>query len=456
VTILHSIAAFIVAVGLLVTIHEFGHFWVAKKLGVKILRFSIGFGRPLWLRRFGSDNTELVLAALPLGGYVKMLDEREGAVPAAELPRAFNRQALWKRSAIVLAGPFANFFFAIFAYAATYMLGIEGIRPVIGDVEVGSVAESAGLRKGQEILALGDTPTPTWGNFTEESFHYLLEGEALPLEVRNPDGTVARVQLPIGSGAIDDLAGGRLFRNLGFSEFFPEHAPIVNRVIGGGAAERAGLREGDVLARVDGTAVTSLSRFISYIEAHPGQRITLDVTRGDTTLGVEIVPDAETVNGRTIGRIKAELKAPESVGEELRKLVATERYDAFTAFAKGWEKTIDTSVLTLRLLGKMLVREASVENISGPISIAKFAGETASIGLSAFCGFLAVVSVSLFVLNMLPVPLLDGGHLMYYLMELVTRRPVPESVQVIGQQVGIALLLALMGLAFYNDLTRVL
>jgi len=456
VTILHSIAAFIVAVGLLVTIHEFGHYWVAKKLGVKILRFSIGFGRPLWQRRFGPDGTELVLAALPLGGYVKMLDEREGSVPAAELGRAFNRQPLWKRSAIVLAGPMANFLFAILAYAATYTLGIEGIRPVIGEVEAGSVADDAGLRKGQEILALGDEPTPTWGNFTEASFHYLLEGEPLPLEVRNPDGTTARVQLPVGGGAIDDLAGGRLYRKLGFSEYFPEHAPVVNRVIGGGAAERAGLRAGDVLERVDGTRVTSLPKFIGYIEAHPGQRIALEVTRDGSTMSVEIVPDAETSDGRTIGRIKAELKVPEYVGEELRKLVATERYDPLTAIAKGWRKTIDTSVLTLRLLGKMLVREASVENISGPISIAKFAGETASLGLSAFVGFLAVVSVSLFVLNMLPVPLLDGGHLMYYLMELVMRRPVPESVQAIGQQVGIALLLALMGLAFYNDLTRIL
>lgn len=455
-TILHSIAAFIVAVGLLVTIHEFGHYWVAKKLGVKILRFSIGFGRPLWQRRFGPDGTELVLAALPLGGYVKMLDEREGSVPAAELGRAFNRQPLWKRSAIVLAGPMANFLFAILAYAATYTLGIEGIRPVIGEVEAGSVADDAGLRKGQEILALGDEPTPTWGNFTEASFHYLLEGEPLPLEVRNPDGTTARVQLPVGGGAIDDLAGGRLYRKLGFSEYFPEHAPVVNRVIGGGAAERAGLRAGDVLERVDGTRVTSLPKFIGYIEAHPGQRIALEVTRDGSTMSVEIVPDAETSDGRTIGRIKAELKVPEYVGEELRKLVATERYDPLTAIAKGWRKTIDTSVLTLRLLGKMLVREASVENISGPISIAKFAGETASLGLSAFVGFLAVVSVSLFVLNMLPVPLLDGGHLMYYLMELVMRRPVPESVQAIGQQVGIALLLALMGLAFYNDLTRIL
>ncbi len=455
-TILHSIAAFIVAVGLLVTIHEFGHFWVAKRLGVKILRFSIGFGRPLWQRRFGSDRTELVVAALPLGGYVKMLDEREGTVPAAELGRAFNRQALWRRGAIVLAGPMANFLFAIAAYAATYMLGIEGIRPIIGEVEVGSIAESAGLRKGQEILALGDEPTPTWGNFTEASFHYLLEDEPLPLEVRNPDGTIARVALPVGSGAIDDMAAGRLFRKLGFSEYFPEHAPVVNRVIGGGAAERAGLRAGDVLARVDGTRVTSLSQFISYIEAHPGQRIALEITRGGSTMNVEVVPDAETKDGRTVGRIKAELKVPEYVGEELRKLVATERYDPPTAIAKGWRKTIDTSVLTLRLLGKMLVREASIENISGPISIAKFAGETASLGLSAFVGFLAVVSVSLFVLNMLPIPLLDGGHLMYYLMELVMRRPVPESVQAIGQQVGIALLLALMGLAFYNDLTRVL
>jgi regulator of sigma E protease len=454
--ILNSVLAFIVAVGLLVTIHEFGHFWVAKKLGVKILRFSIGFGKPLWTRRFGADQTELCLASLPLGGYVKMLDEREGDVPAFEQHRAFNRQSVWKRIAIVIAGPLANFFFAIFAYAATYMIGVEGIRPIVGDVTVGSVAESAGLRKGQEVIAVGDEATPTWGNVAEASFRYLLGSDALPLKVRNTDGSEEAVRLPVPEGAIDEMTQGRLYRTLGFSEYFPAHSPRINRVLAGGAAERAGLQPGDELVAVDGEAITSLTRFVEYIEQHPGKAVTLSVKRGGATRELSITPDAVEEKQRSVGRIRAELAVPDAVREEMRKLLAYEQYDLLAAFRKGWEKTIDTSVLTLKMMGKMLLREASIDNISGPLTIAKFAGETAQIGLSAFCGFLAVVSVSLFVLNMLPIPLLDGGHLMYYLMELVIRRPVPEAVQAYGQQIGIALLLALMGLAFYNDLTRIL
>jgi regulator of sigma E protease len=457
VSILYSVIAFIVAVGLLVTVHEFGHYWVAKRLGVKILRFSVGFGRPLWLRRIGADNTELVVAALPLGGYVKMLDEREGDVAPQEAHRAFNRQRLWKRSVIVLAGPMANFLFAILAYATTFTIGVEGIRPIIGDVQAGSAAEQAGLRKGQEIVALGGHPTPTWGVFAEQSFRYLIDGQALALTVLEPGGGEREVLLPVQPRAIDELARGRLFKNLGFSEYVPDYAPVVNRVIGGGAAERAGLQAGDQLWSVDGRPIRSSTEFIDYIEAHVHQRVSVEVRRDDQVLIVAVVPDAEELpEGRTVGRIKAELTMPAAAREEMRKLLAVERYGVPGALTKAVHKTVDTSVLTLKVMGKMLVREASIENISGPISIAKFAGETAQIGVSAFCGFLAVVSVSLFVLNMLPIPLLDGGHLMYYLMELITRRPVSESVQAIGQRVGLALLLALMGLAFYNDLTRIL
>jgi regulator of sigma E protease len=454
--ILQAIIAFIVAVGLLVTIHEFGHFWVAKRLGVKILRFSVGFGRPLWTRRFGADQTELCLASLPLGGYVKMLDEREGEVAPAERHRAFNRQALWKRSAIVLAGPLANFFFAIFAYAATYTLGVEGVRPIVGDVTAGSVAERAGMRKGQEVIAVGEESTPSWGNVAQASFGYLLSNEPLPLRVRNVDGSEETVRLTVPEGAIDQMTEGKLYRTLGFSEYFPEHAPRINRVLAGGAAERAGLLAGDELRRADGQTITSLTKFVEYVEQHPGRAIALEVLRNGAMIEVSVTPDTVSEKDVAVGRIRAELAIPDSVREEIRKMLAIERYAPIAALRKGWDKTIDTSVLTLKMMGKMLVREASIDNISGPLTIAKFAGETAQIGLSAFCGFLAVVSVSLFVLNMLPIPLLDGGHLMYYLMELVIRRPVPEAVQAYGQQVGIALLLALMGLAFYNDLTRIL
>ncbi|MGQ0657689.1 MAG: RIP metalloprotease RseP [Chromatiales bacterium] len=455
-SLLYAILAFIVAVGVLITVHEFGHFWVARRVGVKILRFSIGFGRPLWLRRIGPDRTEFVFAALPLGGYVKMLDEREGEVAREEAHRAFNRQVLWKRTAVVLAGPLANFFFAIIAYAVTFMLGVEGVRPIIGEVQPGSVAEQAGLRKGQEIIAVGDEPTPSWGNFAERSFRYLIDDRPLPLRVRNPDGSQREVQLPIGAGALDEFTQGKLFRRLGFSEYTPSYTPLINRVLPGGAAERAGLKAGDELLAVDGRQVQHGNEFIDYIENHPRQRVMLELRRGGETITVGIVPDGEESEDGTVGRIRAELTVPEQVREEARSLLAVERYGPVTAFSKSIGKTVETSVLTLRLMGKMILREASMENISGPISIAKYAGQSAELGPSAFCTFLAIVSVSLFVLNMLPIPLLDGGHLMYYLIEFLTRRPVSEAVQTVGQQVGFVLLLTLIGLAFYNDLTRIL
>ena len=274
--------------------------------------------------------------------------------------------------------------------------------------------------------------------------------------MRNTDGTEQEILLPLSEGALDDFTRGKLFKKLGFSEYTPTYTPVVNRVISGGAAERSGLMAGDRLLSVDGRPIKHSNAFIEYIEKRPHQRITLEVHRGSEVVTVAIITDAEESRDGDIGRIKAELTIPEEVREEARSLIATERYGLGVALREGCKKTIETSVLTLRLMGKMLVREASVENISGPISIAKYAGQSAQLGLSAFCTFLAIVSVSLFVLNMLPIPLLDGGHLMYYLIEFVTRRPVSEAVQAIGQQVGFVLLLALIGLAFYNDLTRIL
>ncbi|MFN2338924.1 MAG: RIP metalloprotease RseP, partial [Gammaproteobacteria bacterium] len=429
----------------------FGHFWVARRLGVKVLRFSIGFGRPLWTRRFGRDDTEFVIAAVPLGGYVKMLDEREAPVPPRELERAFNRKPVGTRMAVVVAGPLFNFLFAIVAYWLMFVTGVPGIKPVVGAIEPASYAASAGFQDGDEILAIDGRPVASWDMALMQLLEAALDRRESEVEVESPEQGRRLLVLDLRD-APEILDKGGVLQNLGLSPWVVQLAPVIERTLEGGAAAAAGLQPGDRILSADGQVVAHWSEWVKYVRARPEQAIALRVERGDTELALRLVPEAVEEEGATFGRIGAYVQVPEG-GHPLRTLV---RHGPLESIPQALDKTWSMTTLTLRTLWAMLTGRASVENISGPISIAQYAGISASIGIAYFLGFLAVVSISLGILNLLPIPILDGGHLMYYCIELFKGSPVSEATQALGQQVGIFLLVALMVLAFYNDLVRLL
>jgi regulator of sigma E protease len=450
-SVMIDLAAFIVAIGVLVTVHEFGHFWVARRLGVKVLRFSIGFGQPLWRRTFGADRTELVVALLPLGGYVKMLDEREGEVAEAEQARAFNRQSLATRAAVVVAGPLSNFLFAIVAYWLMFVAGIPGVQPLVGQVLPGSLAEQAGILAGDEILAVRDQPTPTWESVLVELLDAGLDGQGeLGLRVRSAEGTERDLGLTLDSSARRLLDKGGVLENFGLK---PWQLPaVIDKVIEGKAAQRAGLRPGDRIVLADGSAITGWNDWVEYVRARPEQLIRVQVLRNGSRLDLELVPERVREQDEEYGHIGAAVRLPDAGQHDTMRVVV--HYGLLDAVPAALGKTLDVTTLTLRTLWKMLLGEASVENLSGPITIARYAGDSATVGLSTFLAFLGIVSVSLGVLNLLPVPVLDGGHLLYYLVELVKGSPVSLAAQGFGQKIGIVLLLLLMSVAFYNDLMR--
>ncbi len=445
-----SLLGFIVAISVLVAVHEFGHFWVARRLGIRVLRFSIGFGKPLWRRRFGDDNTEFVVAALPLGGYVKMLDEREAPVAEPEAARAFNRQPLWVRSAVILAGPMFNFLFAIAAYWLMFVSGVPGVRPVVGEVTPQSVAAAAGFRERDELLSVGGRQTPSWDAATLELLDAALARDSVEIRVREPDDRQRLLVIDFGavSNALDK---GGLLNNLGLAVWRPTVPAVIDRLVPGAPAERAGLLPGDRVVAVDGTPVASWTEWVELVRAHPGKTLSVRVERDGQPLEVSLVPRAVEEKGATIGQIGAYVREPEGLRENLRTEV---RYGVLESAGKAVLKTWDMTALTVRTLWGMISGQASVENISGPISIAQYAGYSVSIGLASFLKFLAIVSVSLGVLNLLPIPILDGGHLLYNIIEGLRGKPLSEQAQQIGQQLGILLLLALMSIAFYNDLSR--
>ncbi len=442
--------AFIVAISVLVAVHEFGHFWVARKLGVKVLRFSIGFGKPLWRRTFGPDNTEFVVAALPLGGYVKMLDEREAPVAEHERARAFNYKPLWVRSAVILAGPLFNFLFAVLAFWLMFVSGVPGMKPLLGDIEPASIAAQAGFHEGEEILSIDGVKTLTWDDATMALLDAALARRNTAIEVRTADDRLAERYIDFSSAA-DALAKGGLLKNLGFSVWRPKVPAIIDLVVPDKPAERAGLRPGDRVVAVDGEPVKFWHEWVSYVRAHPGQAITVRVLRDGKPVDLQMTPEPVREAGETVGKIGAAVRQPENLRDDLRVVV---RYSATDAIGRSIAKTWETSALTVRTLWGMLAGRASVENISGPLSIAQYAGYSASVGLASFLKFLAIVSVSLGVLNLLPVPILDGGHLLYNIIEWVQGKPLSDYAQQIGQQIGILFLLLLMSIAFFNDLSR--
>jgi regulator of sigma E protease len=454
-TILTSVAAFIVAIGVLVTVHEFGHYWVARRLGFKVLRFSVGFGKPLVTRvSRDPDAVEYVLAAVPLGGYVRLLDERDGPVPPQDLHRAFNRKPPAARIAVLLAGPAANLLFAIAAYWVLLMQGIPGLKPVIGEVEPGSIAAIAELRERDEIAAVGGKETPTRQAAVLALLEGIVEEGAVPLEVRGEAGGLRRLVLRVPENERRALTEpGTLLSGLGFSFWYPPQPVVVAELTPGLPAERAGLAAGDRVVALEGEPVEEYLVFVERIRSRPGLSTRLTVERGAERFDVQVVPERAEEDGRTIGRIGLAAELPDG-GDFPEAMRTVERYGPFAAVAAAVRETWDKSALTVRFLWRMVTGDVSTKNISGPINIAQYAGLTATEGFTYYLGFLALVSISLAILNLLPVPVLDGGQVVFQLAEMAKGAPLSTEAQLLGQKVGIAMLVALMGFAFYNDLSR--
>src|SRR6266513_2416650 len=415
----YKIVAFLVTLGVLVVFHELGHFIVARWCGVKVLRFSVGFGRIIWARKRGRDHTEWALSAVPLGGYVKMVDEREGSVDPADLPRAFNRQSLWKRMAIVAAGPVANLLLAVLLFTGTSVAGVPGQRPLLAAPPASSAAASAGLRGGDLVVDVDGEPVASW-----QELRWRL------IKAQGHETAVIAVERP-------EARGERSSHALSLNADKP--------------AERAGLKPGDRIVAIDGVAVRSPADVATITNAKPGANLVFRVARGGAQFDAPLTAEAVDQGGRQVGIAGVRLRVEPAVIEGLQ---VTVRYGPIDALLQGTRKTTELAVFTVQMLGRILIGDASLKNISGPLTMADFAGQSAQQGILVFVGYLALISISLGVLNLLPVPLLDGGHLLYYLAELIKGSPVSDRAFEVGQRIGMAVLAMLMALALFNDVSR--
>jgi len=445
---------FVVAVSLLVTVHEFGHFWVARRLGFKVLRFSVGFGRPLWKKTAGADQTEYVIAAIPLGGYVKLLDEREGPVPPEELARSFTRRPPWQRIVVLLAGPGFNILFAILVlWGMFWANGETEIRPLVGDVVAGSVADRAGLRSGDEIFAINGAPVAGQRDVVFGLLDAMSGPGAALLAVHGHGGEArtATLSVPNSTERRRLTEPAELFKGLGFEFWEPTVPAVLGRVLPDGPAARAGLKAGDEITAIDGEPVRNFHDVIARVAGRPGETISVRYLRNGTSFDTRVAVAGERVEGRLVGRIRVTtattVKLPDS-------LLTHTDLTPLAALGRAASEAENMTALQGRLFWRMLIGQVSLKNLSGPLSIAEYAGDSAQAGVAPFLGFLVLISLSLGFLNLLPVPILDGGQIVFQLVEWLKGTPLSERTQVLGQQVGIALLVLLMGVALFNDIAR--
>jgi regulator of sigma E protease len=437
---LTNLLAFIVAISVLVAIHEYGHYIVGRWMGMKVLRFSIGFGKPIWSWVRGADKTEYCISAIPLGGYVRFLDEREGPVAPEDEGRAFNHRPIPARIAVLLAGPLFNFMFAIFAYWLISMDGVPALRPAIGEVVPQSYAAEAGLETGDQIVAVGDTDTSNWQQALMAMFDNMVSDGRIPMTLEDLQGRQRQAVIQIGADSTRLTEPGLLFDGIGFR---PGSPPVVlDDPIENEAAAAAGMRKGDRVVSVDRQPILGFGDLVNAVTERPGERVEIGAIREGRVERFSVVIGTREVEGNTSGFLGVR-----AMLDELGPVEAIPN-----AFQETWTQTM----FTLRMLGRMVTGDVSIKNISGPINIAQFAGESAQRGLRYFLGFLAMISISLGVLNLLPVPVLDGGQIVYQTVELIKGSPLSERSQIVGQQFGILALIVLMSFAFYNDIARIL
>ncbi len=444
-----STGAFIVAIAVLVAVHEFGHFWVARKLGVKVLRFSIGFGKALWSR---TDRTgcEYVVAAIPLGGYVKMLDEREAPVVEAEQHLSFNRQPVWKRCLIVLAGPMANFLLAIGLFWALFSGSQQSFVPIVGKVKLDSMAAHAGLQAGQEIVAVDGVATPTRSAVLEALLARIGDTGDLAITVRYPDNSTSYELLVSLQHWLSGAEMPDPVESLGLQFYMPAFV-LVREVVPNSRAAQAGLQAGDIIETMNGHAVDDVDSWLDVVRSKPEQALNLGVRRGKTLQELVVTP-AKVLDpqGKVVGQIGAQISSPPLDARYIREV----RNTPIQALHQGIKETVSQSRLLLVTIKKLFVGYMSPKNLSGPLGIAKVAGDSAEHGLAVFCRMLAILSINLGVVNLLPIPVLDGGLLLLYLVEAAKGSPVSEKIQQLGSQIGMALIASLMLFAIYNDLLR--
>lgn len=451
---IYSVIGFLIAISVLVAVHEFGHFWVARKLGVKVLKYSIGFGKPLWRKVHGEDQIEYVVAAIPLGGYVKMLGEGDPDSPIdpKERHRAFDNQPIWKRSLIVLAGPGINFLFAILLFLILGLMSKEALIPDLGEPPADSVVARAGVLAGDKLIDVDGKNVEFFGQHDLYIFNRVLQGEDIRLTIQQAAGSTINVKVPVSDIPIYNINPSVLVRSIGLMPTFPNISTILSRIIDGSPAAISGLQVDDEIIAVDGVAVDSWEGLVDKISAAPNKELELTIVRDQVQKIISVTPEAKELNGEVVGRVGIGPKVLPYLPEQY---VMVDR-SIGQALAYGVEQTWLMSSVTMRMLWKMVTLQVSSKNISGPITIAEVTGQAIQIGLDYYLFILAVISISLGVMNLLPIPMLDGGHLLMYAVELGAGRDISHKVFAVGQRVGVFLLICLMSLAFYNDIFRLL